>query len=231
VQHLKEHGIPVVSFTALVEALEGKGSVSPGAVVITFDDGRVNQYHNAFPLLKKLGFPATFFPFTHAMDKNPRYFTWAQLQEMQSAGMSVGSHTSLHVRVDKMKDAKQIHTGSRGREQLQAKLGATATEYTRTVRRPCGCRHSAVRAAGTAPPAPTPAGAGTASAIAGAQGRPMTENMKRFARVIESSAAAGAPATASRHQARATAGAREAAAGTLGTQNPPPERPAGGRMR
>ncbi|MBK9411034.1 MAG: polysaccharide deacetylase family protein [Gemmatimonadetes bacterium] len=34
----------------------------PKAVVITFDDGRLNQYTNAIPVLKKLGFTATFFP-------------------------------------------------------------------------------------------------------------------------------------------------------------------------
>ena len=54
-QYLKDHQIPVVSFGALVEALEGKRTLPPKAVVITFDDGRVNQYEFAYPVLKKLG--------------------------------------------------------------------------------------------------------------------------------------------------------------------------------
>lgn len=201
-QYLKDHQIPVVSFTALVEALEGKRTLPAKAVVITFDDGRVNQLQNAVPLLKKLGFTATFFPFTHAMDRNPRYFTWAQLRELQQAGFTIGSHTSLHVRVDKMKDAKQMHeevTGSR--EALQKNLGATATEY---FSYPFGALaaagDSAVRAAGY-----RAARAYTGGPWNSIHNRwrlravPVTENMKRFAEFVdpgsEAAKAAAKPAT------------------------------------
>ncbi|MCC6929947.1 MAG: polysaccharide deacetylase family protein [Gemmatimonadaceae bacterium] len=198
-QYLKAHQIPVVSFTALVEALEGKRTLPPRAVVITFDDGRVNQLQNAVPLLRKLGFTATFFPFTHAMDRNPRYFTWAQLRELQKEGFTIGSHTSLHVRVDKMKDARQMHeevTGSR--EALQKNLGTSATEY---FSYPFG----ALAAAGDS--ATRTAGYRAARAYTGGpwnsiQNRwrlkavPMTENMKRFVQVVDpESAEARAGAT------------------------------------
>lgn len=191
-QYLKDHQIPVVSFTALLDALDGKRTLPPHAVVITFDDGRVNQYQNAFPLLKKLGFTATFFPFTHAMDRNPRYFTWAQLKEMQDAGMTIGSHTSLHVRVDKMKDAAQMHaevTGSR--TLLGEKLGAPATElFSYPFGALAAAGDSAVRAAGY-----RAARAYTGGPWNSAKDRwrlkavPMTENMKRFTEVVDPSAA------------------------------------------
>jgi peptidoglycan/xylan/chitin deacetylase (PgdA/CDA1 family) len=118
-QFLKDRRIPVVSLEALVSALEGKCAtpIPPRSVVITFDDGRENQYRHAFPVLKRHGFTATFFPFTHAMNKNKRYLTWDQLREMQEAGMTVGSHTHLHVRVDRVKDPQVLHkevSGSRG---------------------------------------------------------------------------------------------------------------------
>ncbi|MBK8059371.1 MAG: polysaccharide deacetylase family protein [Gemmatimonadetes bacterium] len=187
-QFLKAHQIPVVSFTALVEALEGKRTLPPKAVVITFDDGRVNQLTNAVPLLKTLGFTATFFPFTHAMDRNPRYFTWAQLRELQGAGHIIGSHTSLHVRVDKMKDAKQMHGEVSGsREALQKNLGASATEY---FSYPFGALasvgDSAVRAAGY-----RAARAYTGGPWNSIRDRwrlkavPVTENMKRFAQIVD----------------------------------------------
>jgi peptidoglycan/xylan/chitin deacetylase (PgdA/CDA1 family) len=214
-QYLKDEGIPVVSFGALLDALEGKRTLPPGAVVITFDDGRVNQYHNAFPLLKRLGFPATFFPFTHAMDRNKRYFTWAQLREMQEAGMSVGSHTSLHVRVDKMKDAKQMHaevTGSR--TLLGEKLGSAATElfsYPFGALAPAG--DSAVRAAGYR--AARAYGGGSWNGLAHRwrlRSQPMTENMARFKSIVKPDAAPAprtpapkvAPPTAARPAARRT---------------------------
>lgn len=195
-QYLKDQGIPVVSLAALVDALEGKRTLPPGAVVITFDDGRVNQYHNALPILKKFGFPATFFPFTHAMDRNKRYFTWAQLREMQEAGMSVGSHTSLHVRVDRMKDAKQMHaevTGSR--TLLGEKLGSAATEF---FSYPFGALStagdSAVRAAGYR--AARAYGGGSWNALANRwrlRSQPMTENMARFKAIVKPEAAPASP--------------------------------------
>ena len=86
-----------MSFGALVDALDGKETLPPLPVVITFDDGRENKYEFAYPVLRKLGFTATFFPFTHALGRNPRYFTLEQLQELQAAGMTIGSHTCLHV--------------------------------------------------------------------------------------------------------------------------------------
>ena len=213
-QYLKDHQIPVVSLGALVEALEGKRSLPPKAVVITFDDGRVNQYHNAVPLLRKLGFTATFFPFTHAMDRNPRYFTWAQLRELQQAGFTIGSHTSLHVRVDKMRDAKMHEEVTGSREALQKNLGACATEYFSYpfgVLAPQG--DSAVRAAGY-----RAARAYTGGPWNSIQNRwrlkavPMTENMKRFAQVVdpgsEAANAKGAhPAAGAKTATRAGAGA------------------------
>ncbi|MEP7383997.1 MAG: polysaccharide deacetylase family protein, partial [Gemmatimonadota bacterium] len=211
-QYLKDHKIPVVSFNALLEALDGKRTLPPRAVVITFDDGRVNQYHNAFPLLKKLGFTATFFPFTHAMDKNPRYFTWAQLREMQDAGMTIGSHTSLHVRVDKMKDAAQMHaevTGSR--TLLGEKLGPAATElfsYPFGALAPVG--DSAVRAAGY-----RAARAYSGKIWNSARDRwrlnaiAMTENMKRFADIVDPAAKSAVPARD--HQATAKSASKRPA--------------------
>ena len=216
-QYLKDHKIPVVSLAALVDALEGKRVLPAHAVVLTFDDGRENQYRNAFPVLRKLGFTATFFPFTHAMDRNPRYFTWAQLRELQQAGMTVGSHTSLHVRVDKMKDAKQMHdevTGSR--DLLREKLGTSATEsFSYPFGALASAGDSAVRAAGyrfarayTGGPWNSLRDRWRLKAV------PATENMKRFAQIVDPVASAAARASARPAPAHAGEPSTRAAAPT-----------------
>jgi peptidoglycan/xylan/chitin deacetylase (PgdA/CDA1 family) len=210
-QYLADHKIPVVSFAALVDALEGKRTLPPKAVVITFDDGRENQYVNAVPVLRKHGFTATFFPFTHAMDRNPRYFTWAQFRELHKAGMLVGSHTSLHVRVDKMRKAGQMHeeiTGSRNT--LREKLGEEATaffSYPFGVLAPVG--DSAVRAAGY-----RAARAYTGGPWNSIRDRwrlkavPMTENMQRFAAIVDPDGAAAAAAAARQSKGERTPNAK-----------------------
>ena len=63
-RYLLDGGYHVVSFAALVDALEGRDTLPSRAVVLTFDDGWENQYTHAFPLLRRFGLTATFFVFT-----------------------------------------------------------------------------------------------------------------------------------------------------------------------
>ena len=95
-QYLVDGGYHVVSFAALVDALEGRDTLPNRAVVITFDDGWENQYHHAFPILRRFGLTATFFVFTAPIGKDTKLMTWEQLRELQDAGMTIGSHTRTH---------------------------------------------------------------------------------------------------------------------------------------
>lgn len=95
-RYLVVNGYHVVSFAALVDALDGCDTLPSRAVVITFDDGWENQYHHAFPILRRFGFTATFFVFTTPIGKDTKLMTWEQLRELQAAGMTIGSHTRTH---------------------------------------------------------------------------------------------------------------------------------------
>lgn len=124
--YLHGRGIPVVSLSALMDALQGKRTLPPRAVVLTFDDGWENQYVHAYPLLKQYGYTATFFVFTHAMNRNDRYFTWGQLREMQAAGMTIGSHTITHPFLSRVKDTLQLRKEIDGsKAELEKQLGTT----------------------------------------------------------------------------------------------------------
>ena len=95
-RYLVNGGYHVVSFAALVDALEGRDTLPTRAVVITFDDGWENQYRHAFPILRRFGLTATFFVFTTPIGKDGKLMTWQQLRELQAAGMTIGSHTRTH---------------------------------------------------------------------------------------------------------------------------------------
>jgi len=95
-RYLVDGGYHVVSFAALVDALEGRDTLPNRAVVITFDDGWENQYTHAFPILRRFGLTATFFVFTTPIGKDGKLMTWEQLRELQEAGMTIGSHTRTH---------------------------------------------------------------------------------------------------------------------------------------
>jgi peptidoglycan/xylan/chitin deacetylase (PgdA/CDA1 family) len=92
----------VVSLTEMLERLAG-GATEP-VMAITFDDGYQDNYHNAFPVLQRLGLPATIFLTTGSMDsREPLWFEQLALAVKKT-----------------------------GRECLDAELGATERLWMRT---------------------------------------------------------------------------------------------------
>jgi peptidoglycan/xylan/chitin deacetylase (PgdA/CDA1 family) len=65
-------------------------------VVITFDDGNLDVYTTAFPILRELGFVGVFYIVGDRLGAEG-YVNAAQLSEMIAAGWEVGSHSLTHV--------------------------------------------------------------------------------------------------------------------------------------
>ncbi len=96
-------------FTALALGLlipaRAADKVPDKLVVLTFDDSVASHATFVAPLLKKLGFGATFFiteGFEFAVDKE-HYMTWEQIEELNKAGFEIGNHTRHHTGVVKQK--------------------------------------------------------------------------------------------------------------------------------
>lgn len=79
-EHLKRH-YNVISIDECIEALREKRRLDPYSVVITFDDGYVNQYRYAFPILKKKCLNATFF-ITTSFIGTDNLFWWNEFEYM-----------------------------------------------------------------------------------------------------------------------------------------------------
>jgi len=98
-RYLADHGLRAVSLEDLSAALEGLTRVPAHAVVITFDDGWLNQYVHAFPVLRALHLTATFFIISGVVG-DESYMSWDQLRELRDAGMSIGAHSRTHPKLD-----------------------------------------------------------------------------------------------------------------------------------
>ena len=60
-----------------IEAGAGGKPLPPRPVIVTFDDGYDDNYHNAFPILRELGVPAMFFVSTGHVDSGRAYaYDW-----------------------------------------------------------------------------------------------------------------------------------------------------------
>ncbi len=95
-QYIKEN-YKVISLEEAVGYLQTDIEKAAGSIVITFDDGYSDNYCYAFPLLKKLGFPATIFLISDFVDdKNGKYLSQSQIHEMIDNNISFGSHTISH---------------------------------------------------------------------------------------------------------------------------------------
>jgi peptidoglycan/xylan/chitin deacetylase (PgdA/CDA1 family) len=64
--------------------------------VLTFDDGHVDGYTQAFPILRRYGFVGSFYVIT-ARIGHTGYLSQAQLKTMAAAGNEIASHTVRHV--------------------------------------------------------------------------------------------------------------------------------------
>ena len=96
-RYLVERGFHPVTLESLVTYLQLGHSLPPKPVILTFDDGFKDQYTNAYPLLKKYGFVATFFVITRFADEGrPEYLSWSEIELLHADGMEIGSHSYTH---------------------------------------------------------------------------------------------------------------------------------------
>jgi peptidoglycan/xylan/chitin deacetylase (PgdA/CDA1 family) len=96
---IRRGGFAVVSLDALRAHLEHGARLPAKALVLTFDDNGHGLYDNAFPILRRYGYPATLFVHSNFVGTTTtkRHNTWAQLQEIERDGrIGVQSLTANH---------------------------------------------------------------------------------------------------------------------------------------
>lgn len=121
-KYLKENNYTTLSLEEAYDFFMSNKPVPEKAVVLTFDDGYVDNYVEAFPILKELEFKATFFVITDLVDKIPSYMNLDQLKELQASGMYIESHTVNHEHLNQLSYEKQVKTLKESKEFLEKSL-------------------------------------------------------------------------------------------------------------
>jgi hypothetical protein len=95
-QELKDKGIGVISMQDLLQWRAGKKNIPSKAAMITIDDGYASGMEVGLPILKKYGYPATYFVYTNYINSGGKSLTWAQLEQLRDEATEIGSHTVSH---------------------------------------------------------------------------------------------------------------------------------------
>ena len=79
----------------LVKAIKEGALLPPRPILITFDDGNLDNYTAAFPLMQKYGFTGTLYVGGYSLGA-PGFLSVDQIQEMAGSGWEIGSHGMRH---------------------------------------------------------------------------------------------------------------------------------------
>ncbi|MGA9398912.1 MAG: polysaccharide deacetylase family protein [Anaerolineaceae bacterium] len=118
---LKEMGYTGINMTKLVDVLLNGGELPERPVVITFDDGDLDVYQNAFPVMQEFGLVGSFYIVGTRLNSTD-FIDVAQLKEMIAAGWDVGCHSMTHIDLTLNHDALTYEAGS-CKSRLENELG------------------------------------------------------------------------------------------------------------
>ena len=123
----------VITLTELIEKLNNNQDIS-GDLVITFDDGYLDNYEVAAPILKKHGLSACFFIATDFIgtdhvtwwdkedDIQSRWMNWDQVREMRKWGFEIAAHTKNHIDLGKTHGETALQEIKGSKDRLETEL-------------------------------------------------------------------------------------------------------------
>lgn len=143
-KYLKDRAFNVISIDEYLQARMTDSKLPPRPVVITFDDGYRDNYTNAYPVLKEFGFKAEIFLAVDYIDtgssadflsdrvgitRDIQFLSWPQIREMSENGITFGSHTMSHKRLDLLAGEDFAYEISKSKDIIEEKTGKEVSSF------------------------------------------------------------------------------------------------------
>lgn len=123
-------GYTVLPAREIIEALRGRRSLPDKTLAITIDDTHASVWRDAWPRLKRAGFPFTVFVATETVDRGaPGYMTWQQLRELRDGGVDFGNMTASHPHLPLQPAARVATEIAAASNRIRDQLGQAPTLF------------------------------------------------------------------------------------------------------
>ena len=122
-QFIKDSGYTTLTMSEFNDYILNEKPIPEKSILITFDDGYMDNYTNAFPILKELDMKATIFVITSVLDSGSYYLSSEQIKEMSDYGIDIESHTLTHSHLNQMTYEEQLKELKDSKEKIESITG------------------------------------------------------------------------------------------------------------
>ena len=121
-EYLHNQGYNTITLAQLYDYLENGTELPNKPIVITFDDGYVDNYKNVLPILKEYNMKATLFMISDAAN-TPGFVSTEQMHQMEAGGFDIQGHTNHHKILTKIGPTELPDALLGGKTSLEGILG------------------------------------------------------------------------------------------------------------
>ncbi|NNJ10807.1 polysaccharide deacetylase family protein [Chloroflexales bacterium ZM16-3] len=125
---LRRSGYDTVQMSALAACIRGESPCPARAVALTFDDGYMDAYTDALPLLQQYGDTATFY-IVSGFVGHDAYMGWDEIRALRDAGMEIGAHSISHIDLTTLSYYENVDQIARSGSEIAAEIGAPVRSF------------------------------------------------------------------------------------------------------
>lgn len=125
---LHEWGYSTVSVELLFTAIKEGAVLPPKPIILTFDDGTISTFTQAFPIMQKYNFTGISYVSYNYIGSDNNHMDVDEIQSLAAAGWEIGSHSISHVDLTQHPDRERDEIVE-SRRKLEKLLGLPISSF------------------------------------------------------------------------------------------------------